>query len=426
MLLILPAVVLSAPIIAGAPPASPVVFAYGGGFDGYETWDWSTITHIGFWTPPSDDVKAVAKKHDVRLFHTCTTADPDHWTDSHKRQQLTQACVDDVKAHGYDGVFFDFEGNQLSSDQQKGYVRYAQETTDALRPLNASLFVNVGGRPSYELRNYDYIGLAGASDFLFIMGYDMHFYDDYTCMKTSEGNVCSPAEASIRSLTAGVEEYLKAGVPAEKLVLGLPWYGQRYKQIVAPINEGQINFKDVVKAFDDGRVTDQSHDKDSLSKIIKCKGDCLPGKGGDKVWYDDAETLAPKFALAGKNHLRGVGIWEADKLPTEDKHADLCKAMWAAVKGWQDDADAPAPVPATGDEGDEGLERVGKVCVYATNCHGRCAWTPSKTACANNKVCEDAYPQPRYAATMCIHLDGANASAAANATEVEPFVDWKH
>ena len=97
-------------------------------------------------------------------------------------------------------------------------------------------------------------GLADASDFLFVMGYDLHLYDDYTCVKTSEGNVCSPAEASIRSLTAGVEEYLEQ-VPADKLVLGLPWYGQRYTQIAAPINEGQIDYKDVLAAFDRGIVS---------------------------------------------------------------------------------------------------------------------------------------------------------------------------
>ena len=45
-------------------------------------------------------------------------------------------------------------------------------------------------------------GLANATDFLFVMGYDLHLWDDYTCMKTSEGNVCSPAEASIRELKA--------------------------------------------------------------------------------------------------------------------------------------------------------------------------------------------------------------------------------
>jgi len=330
---------LSAPIVTtveSISSADPVVFAFGGGdYEGWEQWDWDTITHLGFWTKPDDDVKSIARQHNVKLFHHCSTGDdPKNWKDSDKRKELTASCLDDVQSHAWDGVFFDYEGNGLSSSEQDGYVKFAQETTAALQQYNATLMVCVGGRPSYELRNYDYTGLAAASDFLFIMGYDLHLYDDYTCEATSEGNVCSPAEASIRSLTAGVEEYLKAGVDAAKLVLGLPWYGQRYTQVVAPINEGQVTYADVVKAFDQGRVKETSHDKDSLSKIIKCDGDCVHDKSGSKVWYDDAETLGPKFGLAGQYDLRGVGIWEVTNLPTEDEHSDLREAMWAAVKEW--------------------------------------------------------------------------------------------
>lgn len=97
---------------------------------------------------------------------------------------------------------------------------------------------------------------------------------------------------------------------------------------------GQIDYKDVVKAFDEGKVVKTSHDKDSNSKIIECHGDCLSGKSASKAWYDDAETLGPKFGLAGKHQLRGVGMFKVDDLPTEDKHADLRAAMWQAVKGW--------------------------------------------------------------------------------------------
>jgi len=66
---------------------------------------------------------------------------------------------------------------------------------------------------------------------------------------------------------------------------------------------------------------------------------CLDGKKGKKVWYDNATTLTPKFQLAGKNKLRGVGVWKVDNLPQgkdgKDPHAAERKAMWEAVKGWQ-------------------------------------------------------------------------------------------
>ena len=68
-----------------------------------------------------------------------------------------------VRTHNLDGLFFDYEGNGLSDDQKAGYTLLAQETTAALVPLNASLMVCVGGRPTYELRDYDYAGLANAT-----------------------------------------------------------------------------------------------------------------------------------------------------------------------------------------------------------------------------------------------------------------------
>ena len=66
------------------------------------------------------------------------------------------------------------------------------------------------------------------------------------------------------------------------------------------------------------------------------------GHSASKAWYDDAETLSPKFELAGKNKLRGVGMFKVDDLPTEDKHAELRAAMWKAVKDWQTATESPA------------------------------------------------------------------------------------
>ena len=37
------------------------------------------------------------------------------------------------------------------------------------------------------------------------------------------------------------------------------------------------------------------------------------GSGGlHQVWYDDADTLAPKYALAKKSKLKAIGMWTSD------------------------------------------------------------------------------------------------------------------
>ena len=58
----------------------------------------------------------------------------------------------------------------MSKEEREGYTALAQETSAALKAINATLSVCVGGRPSYEFRNYDYVGIAAAADFLFVMG----------------------------------------------------------------------------------------------------------------------------------------------------------------------------------------------------------------------------------------------------------------
>ena len=171
-----------------ASPTNDVLFAFtGGNYSGWRTWDWEAMTHLGFWTKPADDVRTMAKKHGVKLFHDCSTPTPKDWVDASKRATFAKSCADDVRQHGFAGVFFDYEGNGLSKAEKSGYTELAQAVAAALRPLNATLMVCVGGRPSYELRDYDYAGLAAAADFLFVMGYDLHLYDDYTCVKTSQG-----------------------------------------------------------------------------------------------------------------------------------------------------------------------------------------------------------------------------------------------
>ena len=107
---------------------------------------------------------------------------------------------------------------------------------------------------------------------------------------------CSPAEASIKELKLGVQEYLKV-VPKEKLVLGLPWYGQHYMDILVPINMGQVPYKDVLAAMDTkGLVKEIVNDTDSASKVLKCNSNCYTKqKSGKTIWYDDASTLEPKY-----------------------------------------------------------------------------------------------------------------------------------
>ena len=310
-----------------------------GDYKGWENWNWTALTHLGFWTAPNDQVRAKAQANGVKLFQDAHLPSPDKWTDSSTRNDFAAEKLKQVQSGKLDGVFFDYEGNQLSSDEQKGYVKLAQAVTDSLKSANASVFVCVGGRPSYEFRDYDYKGLSEASDFLFIMGYDMHLWDDYTCVLKG---TCSPAEASIKELKDGVSEY-REQVSADKLVLGLPWYGERYDYVLGvPIPQDQIDYVDILTVFDQDRVSKKDMDTDSDTWKIDCKNNaCVHDKKGGSIWFDDAKTLPEKYQLAKKNGLRGVGIWKIDNLPipssSGDPHQKEREEMWSALVNWMHD-----------------------------------------------------------------------------------------
>jgi len=187
-------------------------------------------------------VRDLAEQHGVKLLEDAHLPDKSTWTDADARKKFAQEKADLVKSKNLHGVFFDYEGNGLSKDQKQAYTLLAKEVKDA---VNGTVVVCVGGRPTYEWRDYDYTGLASASDFLFVMGYDLIAWDDYTCITKG---TCSPADAPIKDLELGLNEYLK-DVPSSNLVLGLPWYGNRYTDVLVPFNDGQIDYKDVLAVY---------------------------------------------------------------------------------------------------------------------------------------------------------------------------------
>ena len=108
-----------------------------------------------------------------------------------------------------------------------------------------------------------------------------------------------------------------------------------------PFWVSHVDYKDVVaaieKAGDKGSVT---FDAQSSTNIFDCGGRCSqwtdaitdPHDFSTAIWFDNAASLAPKYALASKYGLAGVGMWEADKV-AYDPNSTLpdAAAMWNSL-----------------------------------------------------------------------------------------------
>ena len=124
-----------------------------------------------------------------------------------------------------DGINFDVEGPLSGADAAALTAAVAQTAAAMKSAFGAGFQVSVDVAWSPECidgRCYDYKGLADASDFLFVMAYDMR----------SQIKPPAPCVASANSPFPGVQEGLLAferiGVPASKLILGVPFYGYKY------------------------------------------------------------------------------------------------------------------------------------------------------------------------------------------------------
>lgn len=187
-----------------------------------------------------------------------------------------------------------------------------------------------------EWRNYNYTGLAGAlaklgaGGKLFLMEYDMNLWEDYTCIVSG---TCSPAEAPYRAIDAGIQTYLKQ-VPARSLVLGLPWYGQLYTRLLGvPVGQGQVDYSDVADLVKKHGWKPTWEKDDKAWRVVCGNHACFDDKKGTEIWFEDATSLQPKYALAKKYGLAGVGMFEATMLPYVSQ-PDLAKAMWDAATQW--------------------------------------------------------------------------------------------
>lgn len=246
------------------------------------------------------------------------------------RAEWIDAQINDAMAYGYDGVNLDYEGNDPS--KRDGFNALAVETANTFheRFPGSEVSIDAPVYPEYEGRSYDYVSIAEACDYMFVMAYDAEFWNNVQCAAEKGAN-CSLACSSYQVDEYGIQSYLNLGVAANKLYAGFPWYGLRYEYVAGiPFFTGQIQYKDIIKLMDTHRGGWLSQDETSKTKVFHCVGRCFPDDEKDKtteIWFDDAETLSPKYALVSSYGLKGVGMWEANHAEGVAQEGE----MWAAM-----------------------------------------------------------------------------------------------
>ena len=227
------------------------------------------------------------------------------------RKKLAEQIARAVVQYSLDGVNVDIEN--VTHQDRNTYSEFVELLRQKL-PEDKIVAVSVAANPYGYTQgwhgSYDYRRLGAAADYLMLMTYDEHYQGG------SSGPVASRAfqEQSI--------QYALKYVPADKLVLGLPFFGRIWSDSGSlmqghGISESQIQ---ALIANYRGQVTQDAASGSAYARITVTAADPKPvingvtlTAGTYTIWYE-SEISKKKPALPGGG-VRPVGGGELEPWP---------------------------------------------------------------------------------------------------------------
>lgn len=229
-------------------------------------------------------------------------ADPD------KRKAFAKDCARVVKEHGLDGIDIDWEyptsamaGISASPDDTANFTLLMQDLRKALGKDKELTLATV-----CSADYIDFPAIMPSVDFVNIMAYDMGnapslhsglFHSEHTL------GMCS---------SEAVQAHLKAGVPREKLVMGMPFYGRGGKKY--------HDFQDFKDTGYSTRFTEHWDESAKVPYLTDSVGELVFG-------YENVRSIGYKCQYIKDQKLRGGMYW------SYDSDADKCE-LAQAVKNY--------------------------------------------------------------------------------------------
>ena len=234
--------------------------------------------------------------------------------DETKRKAFAQACRAFCNQYNLDGIDIDWEfpGNNSSgetspSNEKQNYTLLMRDLREA---LGSDLLLTMASSadPGY----YDFKSCIQYLDFVNVMTYDMSGPPNHHSALYRGGKVGNGWLVQSES----IQNHLKAGIPASKLVMGLAFYG----------NSGagsQISLQEIKNGIASGRWTDNWDNVAKVPYVTDSNGQFAYG-------YDDERSLTVKCQYIVKQKLAGAMYWE---YANDDNKGTERKAVYESLLG---------------------------------------------------------------------------------------------
>lgn len=209
------------------------------------------------------------------------------------RDLMIKDILNYVDKYDLDGINLDFE--YMYKDDSEAFSRFVIELAPQLRAKGACLSVDVtapNGGDNWSLC-YNRNVIGEVADYIVFMG-----YDQYGTSKIGTTAGYNWLENSLKTFL-GSEE-----VPAEKIILGLPFYTKLWQ------TKGDETIKGIVITMNSvDESIPQSVSKEWLEDLKQYYIQYDQNGYTYKMWVEDEESFNEKMKLINKYDLAGAGYW---------------------------------------------------------------------------------------------------------------------
>ncbi|MHB1958631.1 MAG: glycoside hydrolase family 18 protein [Acidobacteriaceae bacterium] len=248
------------------------------------------------------------------------------------RARFIDSVAGFIARYKLDGLDIDWEypamegaaGNVFRPEDKQNYTLLLKELRDRFKkmqkPLHRRLYISIAAGASTEFLEHTEMGkVQKYVDTVNLMAYDYYEPGDDKLTGNHAPLFVDPADPKGISADRSVKEFEAAGVPAEKIVLGVPFYGHVWGHVPAtnhglfqtggPVPNAYANYGALSTTMLSQGYTRYWDAKASVPYLYNPQKQIF-------VSYEDPESLALKCKYVIDRHLAGMMFWEYGSDPS--------------------------------------------------------------------------------------------------------------
>ncbi len=254
----------------------------------------------------------------------------------HSRKVFIDSVIAFIEKYDLDGLDIDWEypalpgaTNHYRPEDTKNYTAVLRELRERFnqeeKKLHRRLYLSIatGGETDF-LTHTEMDKVQKYVDTVNLMSYDYHEPDGNSITGFNAPLYTNPNDTKPVSANASVLEYEAAGVPANKIVLGVPFYGHEWGDVPdvnhglfqpgKPVRGAFARYGNIVSTMINPMTPDNGYVRywDPISKVPYLYN----AETKIFVSYDDPESMALKAQYAVDHKLGGIMFWEYSGDPT--------------------------------------------------------------------------------------------------------------